>query len=129
MAALGIEGIMKILAILAITLGIAGCNDTQTESDSAWVYINDGAVQCEFDGLNKTQTAQNLIDYNVEVIESNCGYISGIEVAAQCGLGDSNINLHLINEEQVADAQNIGYELVSTLENDNDVGYEIIDCE
>ena len=120
---------MKILAILAITLGIAGCNDTQTESDSAWVYINDGAVQCEFNGLNKTQTAQNLIDYNVEVIESNCGYISGIEVAAQCGLGDSNINLHLINEEQVADAQNIGYELVSTLENDNDVGYEIIDCE
>lgn len=102
--------------------------DEEEQENQSLVYINDSSVQCEFEGFSEQETAQILIDSGVNVIESTCGYISGISVAAQCGLGGININVHLISDDKVIDAQNIGYELIATLENDDGLGYETIEC-
>jgi len=122
---------MRTLIITTFALSLVACNsnDKEEQQNQSLVYINDSSVQCEFEGLSKQETAQNLIDYGVDVIESSCAYISGISIAAQCGLGGSNINIHLIADDKVTDAQNIGYELISALENDENLGYETIDCQ
>lgn len=103
--------------------------DEEEQENQSLVYINDSSVQCEFEGVSEQETAQILIDYGVDVIESTCGYISGVAVATQCGLGDININVHLISDDKVIDAQNIGYELIATLENEEGLGYETIECQ
>ncbi|MCP4326130.1 MAG: hypothetical protein GY787_30695 [Alteromonadales bacterium] len=122
---------MRVLFLVSLSLSLIACgsSETETQANRSLVYINDTAVQCEFEGLSQLETAKNLIDYGVEVFESSCGYISGISVAAQCGLGDMNINIHLIAEDKVIEAQNIGFELVSTLENNDNLGYETFECQ
>ncbi len=92
------------------------------------IYIDDGAVQCESEGLSKEQTAQKLIDNGIDVIDSQCGYLSNLMVATLCGLGDANINLHTINAQDLSDAQALGFESISTLKHDDDIGYVITDC-
>ncbi|MGF1756615.1 hypothetical protein L4D76_01445 [Photobacterium sagamiensis] len=118
---------MKILFIITMAISMVACDNT--DGNLVSVYIDDGAIQCESTGLSEKQTAQNLIEYGVDVFESSCGYISGIAIAAQCGLGDSNINIHLINADKVVEAQNLGYEPVSILKNDEGLGYETIECQ
>ncbi len=92
------------------------------------VYINDGAIQCESGGLSEAETAQQLIDNGIDVSSSMCGYLSGVAVAAQCGLGDVNINLHVINIQNIPDALELGFKPVSSLKRDDDSGYVVIQC-
>ena len=94
----------------------------------AIIYINDGAVQCESKGLSKEQTAQKLIDNGIDVVDSQCGYLSNIVVPTLCGLGDANINLHIINAQDLSKAQTLGFESVLTLKRGDDIGYVIEDC-
>ncbi|GAB3536174.1 hypothetical protein [Photobacterium alginatilyticum] len=118
---------MRILLIIIMAISMVACDSSDDNFVS--VYIDDGAIQCESTGLSTEQTAKKLIDYGVEVFKSSCGYISNIAIAAQCGKGDANINIHLINADKVIEAQNIGYEPVSSLINAEGLGYEIIECE
>ena len=92
------------------------------------IYIDDGAVQCESKGLSKEQTAQKLIDNGIGVIDSQCGYLSNFVVPTLCGLRDTNINLHIINAQNLSDAQALGFESVSTLKRGDDIGYGIAAC-
>lgn len=118
---------MRKLFIISILMSLISCNNS--DDKRIYVYIDDGSIQCESSGLSVEETAQPLINYGVDVFESSCAYITGIAIAAQCGLGDSNINIHLIDKENVIDAQNIGYEPVSTLEDDGYFGYETVECD
>ncbi len=117
----------KIRKLLLITLFVVGCNHDADEN-TGLVYIDDGAIQCESNGLSVEQTAQILIDGGIAVTSSYCGYLSGIAVAAQCGLGDININLHKINIQNISDAKKLGFESVVSLRNGDDIGYVIIEC-
>ena len=110
-----------------ISLLLFGCNH-DTDVNYELVYIDDGALQCESDGLSAEQTAQILINNGIDVVSSYCGYLSGIAVAAQCGLGDTNINLHNVNVQNIPDARELGFESVSSLKNNDDIGYVIIEC-
>lgn len=118
---------MRKLLIIPILMSLVACNSS--DDKRTYVYIDDGAIQCESSGLSVDETAQPLIEYGVDVFESSCAYITGIAIAAQCGLGDSNINIHLINKESVIDAQNIGYEPASTLKDNGYLGYETVECD
>ena len=124
---------MRCVQVILVSLILIGCNHESdggnlSESQEI-VYINDGTVQCESEGLSEIETAQQLIDNGIDVISSMCGFLSGIAVAAQCGLGDVNINLHIVNIQNVADAQELGFEPVSSLKRANDKGYVIIECQ
>jgi len=100
----------------------------ETNKELEIVYINDGAIQCESQGMSELETAQTLIDNGIDVLRSQCGFQSDIAVVAVCGAGDVNINLHTINSQNLSDAQALGFESVSTLKNDVDRGYVLIDC-
>lgn len=117
---------MKQVAILWICISILGCKNSDSNSSKkeeySLIYIDDGAIQCEFSGKPPEETAQVLIDNGIDVIESSCGYIKGLAVSAQCGLGDTNINIHRIPIQNTQDALDLGYSEVSEL---ND-GYQDI---
>lgn len=108
--------------------GSADSGDRAVKENYEIVYINNGAVQCESKGLSKEQTARILIDNDIDVIDSQCGYLSNLMVAALCGLGDTNINLHTINAQDLVGAQALGFKSVSTLKRDDDKGYAIGNC-
>ena len=118
---------MRIIYFVVVLFAIVAC-DTDSEKYTEIVYINDGAIQCESDGMSVIETAQVLIDNGIDVIKSQCGYLSGVVVAAQCGLGDININLHTIPIQNLPDAQSLGFESVLTLRRDDDIGYVVIEC-
>ena len=118
---------MRFTYFATLLFVIVGCN-TNTDIDTKIVYIDDGAIQCEYEGMSEIETAQILIDNGMDVLKSQCGYLSGIAVAAQCGLGDTSINLHTIPIQNLPDAQSLGYDSVSTLKRDNDIGYVITEC-
>ena len=118
---------MKYYYFVVILFGIVSCGSGKNDNHEI-VYINDGAIQCESEGMSQQETAQILINGGIDVIKSQCGYLSGIDVAAQCGLGDNNINLHTINIQNLIDAQALGFDTVLTLNRDDDIGYVIIEC-
>ena len=114
-----------LLLLFIITVG-SSCNETSTGNEV--VYINNGAIQCESKGLSEVETAQILINEGIDVLKSQCAYITGIAIAAQCGLGGSNINLHTLNTQNLVDAQTLGFLSISELQKGDDPGYKIIDC-
>ena len=116
-------------ALLVACGGSGGHNNASNFSEeNETVYIDDGAIQCGFYGLSEEETAQMLINNGIDVIESQCGFLTGMDIAAQCGLGDVNINLHLIDAQNLRDAQALGFESVSVLERSDDTGYAITAC-
>ncbi|WP_185906603.1 hypothetical protein [Teredinibacter haidensis] len=110
---------MKSIIIMLVSLLLVSCKDNGSsgtlEEESIQVYINSGAIQCETTGNSFQVTAQTLIEHGIDVINSTCGYITGLAVAAQCGLGDSNINIHTISAQNLPDAIELGYESTDTL--------------
>ncbi|MFC1751380.1 hypothetical protein ACFL2V_21595 [Pseudomonadota bacterium] len=121
---------IRYICVLSL-LFMTGCNHDKEPSvlnGNDLIYINDGAIQCETEGMTTTESAQLLINKGIDVISSYCGFLTGIEAATQCGLGDTNINIHEINSQNVPDAQEVGFEPVSTLKQETDIGYQIIEC-
>jgi basic membrane lipoprotein Med (substrate-binding protein (PBP1-ABC) superfamily) len=100
-----------------------------TGDEKATIYINNGAIQCESEGMSAQQTAQQLIDNGIDVVMSNCGSLTGVAVPTACGQGDIYINLHVINAQNLPDAQELGFETVSSLKTEEGVGYMILGCE
>jgi len=119
---------MKKFLTLLIVLSLSSCDSESNNENRTLVFINDGSIQCESEGLSEVETARQLKDYGVDVFQSSCGYVSNIAIAAQCGLGTNNINIHLIAENNVIDAENIGFKRISNLETNENKGYEQVDC-
>ena len=123
---------MRIYTLVAVLLGIfnnASCSgESLLNENNIVVYIDDGAIQCESKGKPVQQTAQILIEHNIKVTTSECGYLSGVAMPAQCGLGNINIHLHTINSRDLTEAQALGFVPVSELKHDDDIGYVISDC-
>lgn len=97
--------------------------------DGVLVYINDSAIQCEYAGDSPEVTANTLIEAGIDVLESDCGYISGLVTPAVCGIDTDGINIHKIRSVNLGDAEALGFSPVSTLETESGIGFEVIDCE
>lgn len=118
---------MKALYYIFLLLYLTACSSATDENDEI-VYIDNGAIQCGTSGLTALQTAQTLIDIGIDVSNSQCAYLTDIAVAALCGLGDTNINVHTIPKQSLTDARTLGYESVSTLIRGSESGYALINC-
>lgn len=119
-------------SIFAIAI-LSGCNvnsnDTEAKKDGyEKVYINDGAVQCESAGMSVKETAQIMINKGIDVINSECASLSGVDVSTVCGAGDVNINLHTIHAQSLPDAQELGFASVSELRTGINPGYVVHEC-
>ena len=92
------------------------------------VYIDNSAIQCEFRGKPPAETAALLEDAGVTVQESFCAYRTGMAIAAMCGTGDLNINVHRISESDLALAGELGLKPAADLGRNGDQGYAQADC-
>jgi hypothetical protein len=121
---------MKKFAFPILFLCLHGCvQDDDTGDDRVTIFINNGAIQCESDGLSEQETAQQLVDNGIDVVNSTCGMLTGVAVPTVCGEGDIYINLHVIYSQNLPDAQALGFEIVSALKTEDGVGYMILGCE
>jgi hypothetical protein len=119
---------MRFVLLLWAGCLISGCG-SETNEDREIVFIDDGAVACEEEGLSEEKTALILRGQGIDVISSGCAYITGVSIPDVCGIGDLNINIHTIHAQNLPDAEELGFESVSTLRNGSDSGYERVDCE
>lgn len=91
------------------------------------VYIETGAIQCEADGVSQLETAQLLSNNGITVIDSQCGNLTTL-VAAQCGLPNTEINLHTLPTESLAGALALGFKSADAIKQDDDPGYTVKEC-
>lgn len=94
------------------------------------VYADREARQCESDGVSPEASAQILITAEVEILQSTCGIRTGVAFAAVCGGGTADILVHEIRSVNLPDAEELGFQEISTLINAAaDTGYELVDCD
>jgi hypothetical protein len=125
-----------ILSVVGV-IGLVACGEDGGEAPLArartgnlLVYEGRQSVQCGTRGLTTQQSAQKLIDGGIDVIESNCGVITGVAFAAVCGGGTGEILLHEIRSVNLADAEQRGFKAASTLtDRASGVDYAKVDCQ
>ena len=117
----------KLLLIASASLVLTACANTAPQ-ESAWVYINSGAIQCESDGQTGAETELLLTAENIRVTNTQCGHLANIAVIAMCGGPATNINVHEINVADLKKAQDLGFENVTTLKQKDHAGYDVTEC-
>lgn len=117
------------ITTLVLMFTLSACASSVNDNNKKiTVYINSGAIQCEFDGLTGNQTADLLIEANVAVNTNQCGHLTSRMVIAKCGARTTRINLHEIVANDLEKAKTIGFADVHNLKKGNNIGYEVIDC-
>lgn len=119
---------MKKSILLASSVFLLTACVTTEQPPQEMVYINTGEVQCELAGQTGVQTARLLTDNNIDVSKTQCGQLTNMAVASVCGGTTVNINIHAISADKVAHAQDLGFEHVSTLKQQDNLGYDVSDC-
>ena len=131
---------ITLLLLTAATCAMLGaCGGETTEGKSPTEKITSGdvlvfesrqAIQCGSRGLTTQQSAQKLVNGGIDVLESNCGVNTGVAFATLCGLGTGDILIHKIRRVNLADAEQLGFSSVATLQNPAaGIGYAKVDCE
>ena len=112
-----------------LVVACAGDSDISAPGDIL-VYADREARQCESDGVSPEASAQILINAGIEILQSTCGIITGVAFAAVCGGGTADILVHEIRSVNLPDAEQLGFQEISTLINAAaDTGYELVDCD
>lgn len=117
----------KLLLALSSALVLTACANTAPE-ESTLVYISTGAIQCESDGKTGAETEFLLTEQGIEVTDTQCGHLSNVAVIAMCGGIATNINVHSIAPSDLAKAQELGFEDVATLKQEDHLGYDVSEC-
>ena len=92
------------------------------------VYTSKERAQCQdASGRPLSETKEELEDAGMRVYASECGVLTGLMNPALCGATTLHINIHGIDEQQLSDAEEMGYRSLESLE--DDIGYETQSCE
>ena len=115
---------MKNLVLFTLLVAATGC-----ASQSATVYKSDGVKQCEGGGTSLVQSKNELTEAGVDVLDSQCGALTGIAVMAVCGGPSLGIHLHDINARHLQRAERLGFAPTQNLLDEGQgTGFEIIPC-
>jgi len=99
-------------------------------SGEVLVFESRQAIQCDTRGLTTQQSAQKLVNGGIDVLESNCGVMTGFFFAAVCGIGNGEILIHKIRRVNLADAEQLGFSSVDTLRDPvAGTDYAKVDCD
>lgn len=95
-------------------------SDTVSESSpehpqTAWVYKNAGIKQCHGGGTTLQEALDTFAQADIKALAYNCGNILNRQVISVCGGPTNDILLVLIEQQQVASAQEFGFQLVNDL--------------
>jgi len=131
--------IILLLLTAATCATLAACGGESAEdplrservsSGDVLVYESRQAIQCDTRGLTTQQSAQKLVNGGIDVLESNCGVMTGVVFAAVCGNGNGDILIHKIRRVNLADAEQRGFSSVDTLRDPvAGTGYAKVDCD
>ncbi len=116
---------MKKVVFFICGVLLSGCEDNSTDE---MVYISNNSIQCEYQGDLPEVTANILVEAGIDVLESNCGHVTGGLVLSVCGAGTTGINIHTIRSVNIDDAEKLGFHNLLELENEYDEGYQIVEC-
>ena len=131
---------ITLLLLTAASCAMLGaCGGETTEGKSPTEKISSGdvlvfesrqAIQCGSRGLTTQQSAQKLVNGGIDVLESNCGVVTGVVQAAVCGIRTHDIIIHRIREVNLADAERLGFDSVVTLRDPvQGIDYAKVDCD
>ncbi len=123
------------LIILVSTLFLAACpkesvtlDDTVIEADFL-VFADREVRQCESDGMLPAESAQILIDGGLDVIQTTCGFQTGVEYPTVCGAKTADIIVHQIRSVNLPDAEKLGFQNIITLiDVAAGTSYQLNDC-
>ena len=115
----------KIILTLITILFVAACIESSSgpSATTVKIYKSDDSIQCEYPGIPLSEMEVELTDNGIDVISSNCGFITGVDITAMCGTATLQINIYEINVSQLNAAEELGFNPVSDLQ-----GYQIVDC-
>jgi len=122
-------------AICVVTLLIVACRENSATqkvpvtTDDLLVYADREVRQCESDGFSPEASAQILINAGIDVLQSTCGIRTGVEFPAVCGGATGDILVHEIRSVNLADAEQLGFQEISTLiDAAAGTSYRLVDC-
>ncbi len=129
--------LLLLTAATCATLGACGGDSAEDQppnerlsSGEVLVFESRQAIQCGSRGLTTQQSAQKLVNGGIDVLESNCGVMTGVAYAAVCGIGTGDILIHKIRRVNLADAEQRGFSSVDTLRDPiAGTGYAKVDCD
>jgi hypothetical protein len=111
----------RYILIIAIVGLVGGCGETQVSnpfsgSNQVQIYKADGSLQCEpFDKAQSlTDMRMELVNAGIDVVASSCGY-DGLAHATVCGGATGQINIFRIPEQNLVDAEALGFANLTTL--------------
>ncbi len=119
-------------AICIFLLFLAACTDDSSSPTvgNILVYIDKGALQCETSGISAEESAQVLINAGIDVLESTCGFQTGLVFPDICGGETGALVVHDIRFENLPDAEQLGYANVSSLiDLSRGLAFQLVDCE
>ena len=91
------------------------------------VYASKERAHCQDEsGYEVGDTKARLESKSVRVYSSECGMITGKQPPTLCGEPTLHINIHGINQTQLSDAQSVGFDLLSSI--NEELGFEIEPC-
>src|SRR5215470_4377599 len=109
-----------LILLVATVAGLAACGGGDEPQGvipgDALVYESRQAITCGTRGLTTQQSAQKLINGGIDVIQSNCGTVTGIALPAVCGIDSAEIIIHEIRRANLHDAGQRGFHPVSELQ-------------
>lgn len=97
--------------------------------ETADVYIDSGARQCQYTGHPLVHTEQKLVGLGIDVLASHCGQLTGVMFPAVCGGRTEKINIHTIDAANLAQAESAGYKALTRLAQGSDPGYQVVKCD
>ena len=129
--------LLLLTAATCVMLGACGGDSAEDELTTGKISVGEvlvfesrQAIQCDTRGLTTQQSAQKLVNGGIDVLESNCGVMTGFVYAAVCGNGNGDILIHKIRRVNLADAEQRGFESVDTLRDPvAGIGYAKVDCD
>lgn len=115
---------MRVILYMTVLLSLGGC-----ANQSVQVYEDTGGRQCEGGGLTLAESQARLTNAGIKVQSSACATRTGMAVMAVCGGPTTNIHTHSISAQDLASAQELGFEVLDTLVSEEQgIGYELKPC-
>ena len=125
------ENLLNAFIILLTSGVLVSCHKNGEEEITdkrTGIFIESGRIQCELDSGISLQDSINLLENSeIEHYDSGCAY-QDFGVPTACGYETNQIYIHVIDDNKLSVAQDIGFKPLKYLKKEYHVGYRIAEC-